>query len=73
MAQLTFMDKLDEEQLLNAEKVAIKAKALGIDPKFAVAIAYHESGLRTDAPNGADGEVGMMQVKPDTAQLVRPK
>lgn len=73
MAQLTFMDKLDEEQLLNAEKVALKAKALGIDPKFAVAIAYHESGLRTNPSIGADGEVGMMQVKPDTAKLVKFK
>lgn len=66
MAGLNFIDKLDEEQLANAEAVAKAAKKAGVDPMLAVAIAYKEGSLRTSAPRGSSGEIGMMQVMPAT-------
>lgn len=65
---LNFIDKLDEEQAANAEKVAKAAKRAGVDPALAVAIAYQESRLRSNPPRGADGEIGMMQVMPGTGR-----
>lgn len=65
---LNFIDKLDEEQALNAEKVAKAAKRAGVDPVLAVAIAFKESSLRSNPPRGADGEIGMMQVIPSTGR-----
>lgn len=65
---LNFLDQLDEEQALNAEKVAIAARRAGVDPKLAVAIAYQESKLRANAPRGSSGEIGLMQVMPGTGR-----
>lgn len=65
---LNFIDKLDEEQAANAEKVAKAAKRAGVDPTLAVAIAYQESRLRSDPPRGSSGEIGMMQVMPGTGR-----
>jgi len=65
---LNFIDKLDEEQAANAEKVAKAAKRAGVDPVLAVAIAFKESSLRSNPPRGADGEIGMMQVMPGTGR-----
>jgi len=65
---LNFIDKLDEEQAANAEKVAKAAKRAGVDPALAVAIAYQESRLRSDPPRGSSGEIGMMQVMPGTGR-----
>ena len=66
---LTFVDSLDENQARVAVKIAEQAKEMGIDPKLAVAIAYRESHLNPNAKVGADGEIGLMQIKPDTAKL----
>ena len=66
MDKLKFIGSLDEEQSENAIKVARMAKEAGVDPTLAVAIAFKESGLRTGAPRGASGEIGMMQVMPST-------
>jgi hypothetical protein len=66
---LTFVESLDENQSRIAVKIAEKAKEMGIDPKLAVAIAYKESGLHPHAKTGAAGEIGIMQIKPDTAKL----
>jgi hypothetical protein len=68
MAKLSFIDQLDENQLAYAEKIAEKAKEMGVPPKLAVAIAYHESRLNPNAPRGADGEFGGMQVMPNTGK-----
>jgi hypothetical protein len=68
MAKLSFIDELDENQLAYAEKIAAKAKEMGVPPKLAVAIAYHESRLNPNAPRGADGEFGGMQVMPKTGK-----
>jgi hypothetical protein len=68
MDKLKFIGSLDEEQSENAVKVARMAKEAGVDPELAVAIAFKESGLRTNAPRGASGEIGMMQVMPSTGK-----
>jgi len=68
MDKLKFIGNLDEEQSENAVKVARMAKEAGVDPTLAVAIAYKEGGLRTDAPRGTSGEIGMMQVMPSTGK-----
>jgi hypothetical protein len=65
---LNFLDQLDEEQALNAEKVAKAAKRAGVDPQLAVAIAFQESRLRSNPPRGSSGEIGMMQVMPGTGR-----
>ena len=66
--ELSFLDGLSQEQIVYAVKVAQAAEKSGIPPKLAVAIAYQESRLNPNAPNGADGEVGIMQIKPATAK-----
>ena len=68
MDKLKFIGSLDEEQSENAVKVARMAKEAGVDPTLAVAIAFKEGGLRTNAPRGASGEIGMMQVMPSTGK-----
>ena len=68
MDKLKFIDSLDKEQSDNAVKVAQMARNAGVDPTLAVAIAFKESGLRTNAPRGASGEIGMMQVMPSTGK-----
>ena len=70
MAELSFLDKLTPEQLAYAVKVAQAAKEAGVPPKLAVAIAYQESGLNPKSVDGKDGEIGGMQIKPDTAKSV---
>ena len=68
MDKLKFIDTLDKEQSDNAVRVAQMARIAGVDPTLAVAIAFKESGLRTNAPRGASGEIGMMQVMPSTGK-----
>ena len=68
MDKLKFIGSLDEEQSENAVKVAQMAKKAGVDPTLAIAIAFKESGLRTNPPRGASGEIGMMQVMPSTGK-----
>lgn len=68
MAGLNFLDTLDEEQTANAVAVAEAAKKSGVDPTLAVAIAFQEGALRSGAPRGSSGEIGMMQVMPKTGK-----
>jgi len=68
MAKLSFIDQLDESQLEYANKIAIKAKEMGVPPNLAIAIAYHESRLNPNAPRGTSGEFGIMQVMPKTGK-----
>jgi hypothetical protein len=42
------------------------ARRYGVDPALALAIADRESGMNPNAPRGASGEYGMMQVMPQT-------
>ena len=66
--ELSFLDGLSHEQIVYAVKVAQAAEAAGVPPKLAVAIAYQESGLNPNVRNGTAGEIGIMQIKPDTAK-----
>lgn len=75
MADLTFLDKLDPEQFANANKLIDKARDMGVDPFLALSVAYQESGLKhfndEKKPKlGGAGEIGLMQVKPTTAEMV---
>jgi len=60
--KLNFPKKLDKEQLQQAEKVAKRAIAIGVDPALAVATAYQESRLRPNTPDSEKGAIGLMQV-----------
>jgi hypothetical protein len=68
MAKLSFLDQLDERQIKYADKIAAKAKEMGIPPSLAVAIAYQESRLNPDVARGKSGEFGIMQVMPATGK-----
>ena len=68
MAKLSFLDQLNERQIEYAEKIAAKAKEMGIPPSLAIAIAYHESRLNPDVARGTSGEFGIMQVMPATGK-----
>lgn len=67
-SKLSFLDSLDKEQLEYAKMVAQAAKAAGVPPALAVAVAYKESSLRPDVKDGDSGEIGMMQVMPKTGK-----
>jgi len=67
MTTLSFVKSLDAEQVEYAMKVRQAAEDLGVNPTLALATAYHESKFRPNVKRGADGEVGLMQIKPATA------
>jgi hypothetical protein len=69
-APLAFLNDLNESQTQNATFIAKKAKEMGINPRLAVAIAYRESRLNFGVDDGKDGEIGVMQVKIPTGELV---
>jgi hypothetical protein len=67
--KLSFLNnKLDKEQLMNAQKVAQAARDAGIDPALAVSIAFKEGSLRSNPIDSDDGAIGMMQVMPKTGK-----
>lgn len=68
MADLAFLDKLSPEQLAVADKIVTKAQEAGVDPRLALSLAFVESGFKMGKV-GADGEIGIMQVKPNTGKL----
>jgi hypothetical protein len=69
----SFLDTLDEEQAKNANLIIDGAIKRGLNPKLAVALAYQESGLRHADKDkvkiGADGEIGLMQIKIPTGKM----
>lgn len=65
-----FLDRLSEDQAQVALEITRKARQMGIDPKLAVALAYQESRLNPNTKNGTSGEIGLMQVKPATAEMM---
>lgn len=67
---LSFIDGLNESQTNAAIAVAEKAKAMGINPRLAVSIAYREGKLDFNSKDGTSGEIGMMQVMPSTAKMM---
>ena len=67
--KLSFLNnKLDKEQLANAQKVAKAAREAGVDPALAVSIAFAEGSLRSEAKDSDKGAIGMMQVLIPTGQ-----
>lgn len=66
MADFSFLDNLSPEQSAIAEKIAQEAIKRGINPRFAVALAWTENRF-TDKPGSVD-EIGIMQVRPGTAK-----
>ena len=65
---LSFYESLSADQKNLANQIAERAKALGIPPEFAVAIAYQESRLNPKVGPGSVGEIGLMQVRPETGK-----
>jgi soluble lytic murein transglycosylase-like protein len=63
MPKINWIDKLNDEQVIYAEKIIRKAQEMGVPPQLAVALAYHESGLDPHKIGGAK-EIGLMQVLP---------
>lgn len=67
---LTFIDQLDDEQISTAHKIITQANRMGIPPALALSIAFRESSLRPNVKPGAAGEIGVMQIRPETAKLL---
>ena len=67
---LSFYANLSPAQKNYADKIAAKAREMGVPPELAVAVAYKESRLNPNVGRGAAGEIGIMQIKPDTAKEV---
>ena len=65
---LSFIKELNKEQLKIAEKVINAAVAMGIDPSFAVSIAFKEGSLDPKTIDSPKKAIGMMQVLPDTGK-----
>jgi len=70
MSDLTFLDSLSEKQNQAALQVVQAAKSAGVEPRLALAIAFREGSLNQNAPKGSSGEIGMMQVLPETAKML---
>ena len=66
--KLSFIRELNKDQLQMAEKVARAAIAMGIDPSFAVSIAFKEGSLDSKTIDSPKKAIGMMQVVPDTGK-----
>jgi hypothetical protein len=69
MADLPFLDKLNENQLKVADKIITRAEKMGVDPRLALSVAYVESGFNM-GKTGEAGEIGIMQVKPSTGKML---
>lgn len=52
-----------------ARSIISEARAHGFDPLFVVAVIQNESSFHVDR-KGAAGEIGLMQIKPDTAKWI---
>ena len=67
---LSFFSKMTPEQWETAEMVGRMAIKHGVPPRLAIAIAMKESSLNPNVQDGADGEIGMMQVWPSTGKML---
>lgn len=68
--ELKFINQLNKDQLEYAKKIALAAKAAGVNPALAVSIAFKEGSLDPSAPDSEDGAIGMMQVMPKTGKAM---
>jgi hypothetical protein len=67
---LSFLDKLTPEQWEMARLVGEAAAKAGVPPRLAIAVAYKESRLGANKADGSKGEIGIMQVMPDTGRTM---
>lgn len=65
---LSFYESLSPVQKSYADRIAARAREIGLPPELAVAIAYQESRLNPAVGVGSAGEIGIMQIKPATAR-----
>jgi hypothetical protein len=81
MNEMAWLDSLTEQQVHLADMIIHKAKKEGVDPKLALALAFRESSLKHGSfekgkddklvfkpTTGKSGEIGVMQIMPDTAK-----
>jgi hypothetical protein len=68
MAELTFINSLNDEQAAYALKVAQKAEQMGIPKTLALGIVMNESGFNPKVPDSKAGAIGLMQVMPKTGK-----
>ena len=68
--ELSFIKSLNKEQLEYVKKIALAARAAGVNPALAVSIAFKEGSLDPSAPDSEDGAIGMMQVMPKTGKAM---
>jgi len=66
MADLKFLKPLTKAQRDYAEMIINEANKQGVPYQLALGIAFNESGINPNAPDGSAGEIGLMQVKPGT-------
>jgi hypothetical protein len=66
MADLKFSKPLTKAQRDYAEMIINEANKQGVPYQLALGIAFNESGINPNAPDGSAGEIGIMQVKPGT-------
>lgn len=65
---LSFYESLSPVQKAYADRIATRAREMGLPPELAVAVAYQESRLNPAVGTGGAGEIGIMQIKPATAR-----
>ena len=65
---LPFLNTLSPDQAKFADLIITEAEKKGVPPRFALALAWQESKLNPEAMGSKD-EVGIMQVRPGTAQM----
>jgi hypothetical protein len=66
MADLKFSKPLTKAQRDYAEMIINEANKQGVPYQLALGIAFNESGINPNSPDGSGGEIGIMQVKPST-------
>ena len=70
MADLKFLKPLTETQRKYAEMIVNEANKQGVPYQLALGIAFNESGINPNSPDGSGGEIGIMQLKPSTGAEV---
>lgn len=82
MNNMDWLDSLTPQQMHLADMIVHKAQKEGVDPKLALALAFRESSLKHGSfekdkddklvfkpTTGKSGEIGVMQVMPNTAKF----
>lgn len=70
MADLTFINSLNDEQSEYALKVAQKAEKMGVPKTLALGIVMNESQFNPKVKDSSAGAIGLMQVMPATGKAL---